>query len=141
MNYIKNNDKNNTIYLRETVPKNKIEIPIDFVNFENYTWKINFLNETQFNKTLNEGTKTVRDDGYLSRLVDEYSLKIESNKYFRVIRDGAITIIIFILILLLSKRLTVVKKKRFLEQLHLFLRITDVLYDFLVSDLKELDGK
>jgi hypothetical protein len=47
--------------------------------------------------------KTVRDEGYLSRLVDEYSLKIESNKYFRVIRDGAITIIIFILILLLSK--------------------------------------
>jgi hypothetical protein len=101
--YIKNNDKNDTIYLRETVPNNNIEIPIDFVNFENYTGKINFLNETQFNKTLNEGTKSESDEGYLSRLVDEYSLKIESNKYFRVIRDGAITIIIFILILLLSK--------------------------------------
>jgi hypothetical protein len=35
----------------------------------------------------------------------------------------------------------VVKKQRFLEQLHLFLRITDVLYDLLITDNRELDGK
>ena len=101
--YIKNNDKNNTLILKESTQNTQTEIPINFANLSLYETsnKITLLNETTFNETLLQNQKTNKSNS--SDFMNFYTANIDSNVFIKILRDFIIAIIVLILIIILKK--------------------------------------